>query len=46
MMWMSGTPRMEAMTGIESPSLVLSLGLRISLWSHLVNQVVIRNIRL
>jgi hypothetical protein len=31
MMWMSGIPRMGAMTEIESSSLVLSLGLRISL---------------
>jgi hypothetical protein len=31
MMWMSGTVRIEAMIGIESSSLVLSLGLRISL---------------
>jgi hypothetical protein len=31
MMWMSGTLWMEVMIGIESSSLVLSLGSRISL---------------
>jgi hypothetical protein len=30
-MWMSGSPWMEAMIRIESSSLVLSLGLRLSL---------------